>query len=195
MAKKISRYILPVLPFLDILAAIGFSILAKEVTNLKIYGSIKETMLHVRKRPLSYLVKSFTLIFIMLFQIAPVLSVHPYYIAYHNPIWKVADVPKLFAIGGEVGSDRAALYLNRKPNAKQLTVRASPIAAQGMNLYFTGRLIQFDENNTLYPDYEVIHLYDVQLGRDIHNVNRRLEHVVRINGIDFVWIYGAPNAS
>ena len=131
----------------------------------------------------------------MLFQIAPVLSVHPDYIAYYNPLWKVADVPNLFAIGGEVGSDRAALYLNREPNAKQLTVRASPIAAQGMDLYFTGRLIQFDERNALYPDYEVIHLYDVQLGRDFHDVNRRLEHVVRINGIDFVWIYGAPNAS
>ena len=128
----------------------------------------------------------------MFFQIFPVLAFHPNYIAYYNPIWKVADMPKLFGIGGEVGSDLAGIYLRQKPNAEQLTVQASPVAGQVLGYYFPGRVIRFDEKPAIYPDYEVVHLYDVQLRRDNHDVNRQLEHVVRINGIDFVWIYGAP---
>lgn len=122
------------------------------------------------------------------FQIVSLLAVHPYYIVYYNPIWRVADVPKLFAIGGEVGADQAGLYLSQKTNAEQLIVSASPAAAPVIRFYFPGRVIQPSES-VLYPDYEVVHLYDVQIRRDNHDINRRLEHVVRINGIDFAWIY------
>jgi hypothetical protein len=187
---------LPVCPFIDILAAIGFSVLLKQCINQKKYASLKEFVAHASKRPLAFV--SGLLIFILatFFQIIPLLAVHPYYITYYNPVWRVADVPKLFAIGGEVGADQAGLYLSQKPNAEQLIVSASPVAAPVIGFYFPGWVIESFESDLLYPNYEVVHLYDVQINRDNHDINRRLEHVVRINGIDFVWIYvAARNAT
>lgn len=191
--KKMSRYVLPVFPIIDILAAIGFAILLARFTDFRIYRSLKEISAHVQRRPLPTIFGFLIFVFAMLFQILPVLALHPNYIAYYNPVWKVADVPKLFGIGGEVGSDQAGIYLSQKPNAEQITVQVSPVAFQVIGYYFPGRVIGFDEKPTIYPDYQVVHLYDVQLKRDYHDVNRQLEYVIRINGIDFVWIYGAPN--
>ncbi|MGH9906141.1 MAG: glycosyltransferase family 39 protein [Pyrinomonadaceae bacterium] len=186
--KKISRYVLPVCPYIDILAAIGFSILLKQFINQKEYVSLKEFVAYALKRPLAFVSGLFIFILATFFQIISLLALHPYYIAYYNPIWRVADVPKLFAIGGEVGADQAGLYLSRKPNAEQLIVSASPAAAPVIRFYFPGRVIQLFES-ALYPDYEVVHLYDVQIRRDNHDIKRRLEYVVHINGIDFAWIY------
>ncbi len=193
-SKKLSRYILPVLLFIDILAAIGLSTLLKEVTNLRIYRSIKETGLDIKKRPLPYLTGLLLFIPVMFFQIVPVLAIHPYYVAYYNPLWKITDVAKQFSVGGGVGLDLAGRYLSQKPGAEQLIVRASPVAAEFVKYYFPGKVIHHDDNERRYPDYEVVHLYDIQVKWANPDVNRQLEYVVRINGIDFVWIYGSSSA-
>ena len=190
--KKISRYILPIFPFIDILAAIGLSVLLKEFAYPKISKLIKQTISHLKKHMLSSVVGLSICLLVMFFQVVPVLGIHPYYEAYYNSLWRITDVAKLFSIGGGVGSDQAGIYLSRKPNAKQLTVRASPVAIEYIGYYFPGKLIPYGEDSP-DPDYEVVHLYDIQLKRNDLALNRQLEHVVRINGIDFVWIYGAPN--
>lgn len=187
-AKKISRYALPIFLIIDILAAIGFSILLKEFTHLKIHHRIKEIVLGIKEHALSSAVGLLIFMLIMFLQVVPVLAVHPYYAAYYNPIWKIIDIPRLFSLGGSVGSDKAALYLSQKPDAERLTVRVSPIAAETFEYYFPGKVLKPYEQ-WLHPDYEVVHLHDVQLGRDGHAVKRQLEHVIRINGIDYVWIY------
>lgn len=127
--------------------------------------------------------------------LAGTLPYAPYYLSYYNPLlmgwlW----VPRMMHIAWGEGMDLAAEYLNTKPNAEQLRVAAwyewtfAP--------YFKGQALLFTTENVLQADYAVFYVNQVQ--RNIPDPNlityfqRRIpEHVVRINGVEYAWIYPA----
>ncbi|MGC8878162.1 MAG: ArnT family glycosyltransferase [Anaerolineae bacterium] len=127
--------------------------------------------------------------------LAGTLPYAPYYLSYYNPLllgwlW----VPRVMHIAWGEGMDRAAEYLNTKPDADQLRVAAwyewtfAP--------YFKGRTLLFTTENVLQADYAVFYVNQVQ--RNIPDPNliayfqRRIpEHVVHINGVAYAWIYPA----
>ena len=204
-AKKFSRYLLPVFPILDILAAIGLSLLIEKITALGAAKSQNGKSQTGVEKP-SFLkrlgfrntrwrvwqiagVTVVTLVFVI--QAFPVLRLHPYYGTYYNPLWGVGDITRICTTGDASGLDLAAEYLNQKPNAEDLVVHVSPLSAELFGYYFKGKSYRRDGNPGIFtPDYEVAYIRDVQIKRvNLDDIDGTLEHVIRLNNVDYVWIY------
>ena len=190
-AKKFSRYLLPVFPIMDILAAIGLYVLGKKLSESRSLKSLFEMRTSMRKIP-----GVLTIGLVVFIQVIPVLSVHPYYGTYYNPFWGITDITKVYTIGDASGLDLAANYLNQKPNAKNLTVRVSPLSAEFFGYYFKGITYARGYNPGIFsPDYEVSYIRDVQINYvHLDDIEGTLEHVIRLNNIDYVWIYKLPSS-
>jgi hypothetical protein len=100
-------------------------------------------------------------------------------------------------VGWGEGLGDAARYLNQRPGAEHSTVAAwydwtfAP--------FFVGQTLPFSTENAMRADYSVVYINQVQ--RNIPDPNlityfgRRVpEYVVRLNGIDYVWVYPAINS-
>ena len=193
VAKKIARYIVIFLPAVSLLSAIGAI-----------------SLIHVfSKKRSRYIV----LALIVVLQVVPVLRLHPYYIAYHFPLLSAEWVAKNTSVGGGVGLDLAAAYLNAKPDAQHLQVQLSRFSGN-LNKYFVGNTSK-RRNRGIFRsnigfDYDVEYVRDRQIQGtpvDAHpengtpsnvlqfrsDLHRELERVVRLNGIDYVWIYRVLN--
>ena len=184
-SKKFSRYLLPAFPILEILAAIGFFEFLKwgySYINAR-FGT------ETNSQKLTFSIA--TILCLLLIQILPVLRLHPYYGTYYNLCFKLADIRKIITVPAGAGYDLAAKYLNRKPNAQALWVQTFPQGAQFFLPYFTGQIHWADTGDQGIPDYEVVHIRESQAGwvPQTGTLNGELEHVITLNGIDYVWIY------
>ena len=193
VAKKIARYLVIFLPAVSLLSAMGVIYIRQ----------------HIGKKSLRWLFIGA----IVVLQIVPVLRLHPYYATYHFPLLPAQWVAKNTTLGGGVGLDVAAAYLNAKPDAQHLQVRVSRFSGS-LNKYFVGKTWLRRRSQTLEKnvdfDYDVEYVRDrqiqgtpvdttpengtppsaLQLREDFH---RELEYVVQLNGVDFVWIYRVLN--
>jgi len=189
-AKKFDRYLLPAFPIMDILAAIGLYVLGERILQRRIF---KRPL--VMKTPMGRILGVLTIGLVIFIQVVPVLSVHPYYGTYYNPLWGITDMTKVCTLGDASGLDIAANYLNQKPGAENLTVRVSPLSAEFFGYYFKGRAYRRDLDPGIFsPDYEVVYIRDVQIDRvRLDKIDGILERVIRLNHIDYVWIYQLPS--
>ena len=187
-SKKFSRYLLPAFPILEILAAIGF------FEFLKWGYSYIGPRFGTGSTPKKLAFSIVTILCVFLIQILPVLRLHPYYGTYYNLCFKLTDIRKIITVGAGAGYDLAAKYLNRKPNAQELRVQTFPQSAQFFLPYFTGQIYWADAGEAVIPDYEVVHIRESQAGwvPQTGTLNGELEHVITLNGIDYVWIYRIP---
>ena len=188
VAKKIARYIIIYLPVISLLSAIGTIYIAQQFS----------------KNRFRYLF----LIAIVFFQVIPVLRLHPYYITYHFPLLSGNWISKNAPTSGGVGLDVAGDYLNSKPNAENLNVRVS-LFSENLSKYFIGKTWKRNRktqwrNIDLDYDVEYSRIRQIQ-GEPIdshpkhgtpaarlqlqNTLPRELEHVVKLNGVDYVWIY------
>ncbi len=197
-AKKFSRYLLPVFPILDILAAIGLSLLIDKITALNVaklqngksQASIEKPSLFARWHVWKIAgVTVIALVFVI--QAFPVLRLHPYYGTYYNPLWGVTGITRICTTGDASGLDLAAEYLNQKPNAEDLVVHVSPLSAEFFGYYFKGKSYRRDRNPGIStPDYQVAYIRDVQIKLvNLDDIEGTLEHIIRLNNVDYVWIY------
>lgn len=191
LAKKIARYIVIFLPSLCLLATIGAL-------------QVSESLSMKRWRYLF-------LVSLVVLQIVPVLRLHPYYQTYYFPLLSGKWVSENVSSITGVGLDLAADYLNAQPNAEKLQVRAT-LFSRNVNRYFHGSTsvkrgnLPSKQPNALIFDYHVEYLRDKQLqgiAKDSHpkdgvpisalqhdeDIPRALEAVVRLNAVDYVWIY------
>lgn len=185
--KKISRYLVIFLPAVSILTALGALHLAQRFTRKWIGYTL--------------------LVFVFVFQVVPVLRLHPYYRTYYHPLLSGKWVSENTTCITGAGIDLAADYLNTKPNAEKLHVRVTWFSKDFDN-YFVGNALQRNSQNKTAPrsnfDYDIEYLRDKQVaGRipmnapenDFFDPGVKLsrapepEHVVNLNGIDYVWIY------
>ena len=189
-SKKFSRYLLPAFPILEILAAVGF------FEFLKWGYSYIDSRLETKATPQKLTFSIVTILCVFLIQIVPVLRLHPYYGTYYNLCFKLTDIRKIITVGegGGAGYDLAAKYLNKKPHARELRVQTFPPSAQFFFPYFTGQTRWTDTGEEIVPDYEVVHIRESQAGwvPQTGTLNGELEHVITLNGIDYVWIYRIP---
>lgn len=179
-SKKFSRYLLPVFLILEVLAALGFVELIRwSYTHFRIRATIMKGA-----------IAGFTCLCFFLIQVLPVLILHPYYGTYYNLCWKVTDITQIITVGDNSGLDIAANYLNQKPNARRMEVQTSPLATE-FKYYFLGHAYPADRRTLETPNYEVVYIRDSQIGRvpETGNLNGELEHIVNLNGIDYVRIY------
>ena len=187
-SKKFSRYLLPAFPMLEILAAVGLFEFLK--WGYSYIDSCFGTEANSQKLTFSIV----TVLCLFLIQILPVLRLHPYYGTYYNLCFKLTDIRKIITVGAGAGYDIAAKYLNRKPNAQALRVKTFPQSAQFFLPYFAGQIYWADAGEAVIPDYEVVHIRESQAGwvPQTGTLNGELEHVITLNGIDYVWIYRIP---
>ena len=187
-SKKFSRYLLPAFPIIEILAAVGFFEFLK--WGYSYIDSRFGTGANAQKLTFSIM----TLLCLFLIQIVPVLRLHPYYGTYYNLCFKLTDIRKIITVGAGAGYDLAAKYLNRKPYAQELHVQTFPQSGQFFYQYFVGQPPWSDAGEVVVPDYEVVHLRESQAGwvPQTGTLNGELEHVITLNGIDYVWIYRIP---
>ncbi len=169
--KKFDRYMLPPIVALDILAALG---LARLIEGNK-------------QQATALLVAT-----ALLAQTAFVLSHHPYYLAYYNPLVGGARLaPQVMPLGWGEGLDLAADHLNQKENAEQLSVATGGMP--GFAPLFRGGVRGSTELGLATTDYAVLYVSDMQQGLPVAErfAGQQAERVLSIGGMDYAWVF--PN--
>ncbi len=170
------RYLLPVFPVLDVLAVLGWTAFV---------GAVRQRW------------ASWALAGLIVLQIAHVLTFHPYYFDYTNPLLGGGKIaPEFVVLGWGEGLDRAAEYLDQKPDAGQKTAVAW--YSWQFAPYFTGRTVDLSGNEPAYTaDYTVFYINQVQRRFPTEELldyfaDRQPEKIIRLGGMDYVWIYPGP---
>jgi len=188
-AKKFDRYMLPVILALDIVAAWGLVGL----------GELTSQYLRRRSRghqlwalDIGYWILGtgiWSLLFLL--QAGHIVSYHPHYLAYYNPlVGGSSRAVQVLPVGWGEGMDLAARYLNQKEDAPSLRVATGGIP--GFAPLFKGQTEGLTEHNLATADYAVLYVSDVQQdspGTAILHDEQKPEHVVNIHGVDYAWIY------
>ena len=171
-AKKFDRYLLPIFPSVDIVAAAG------------LWGLVKAVGFN-RKFVVA-------LALALALQAGHVLSYHPYYLSYYNPLAGGAgQAVKTMLVGWGEGMEQAARYLNQKEGAREL--RAATIAGPSFVPYFIGHRVDTVWYNSADVDY-VVQYVSARQRRITDRIieiygDREPEHIVRIHGIEYARIY------
>ena len=150
--KKQDRYLLPLFPFLNLIAAIGWMGLINLITYT---FSFKIPNL---QSAISNLLPSLLLIL----HFSPTLTYYPYYLTYFNPLMGgPTRAAETTLMGWGEGMEQVAAYLNEKPNAADLYVASTP--SQTLLPYFAGQGENFYTNDIAFrADYVVLYLAQMQ---------------------------------
>ncbi len=173
-AKKGDRYILPIYPFIDILAIWAFYKILNAVGRIKKWS------------------------FLITLLIIAILGIHiftysPYSISYFNPLvggGKVAQ--KAYVIGLGEGLDLAAEYLNKKSKSENLKV-ASWYSCS-FKPFFKGKTYTEREAKRQDIDYIVLYINGIQrkLPAGLYEdyfLKKTPEKVIKIKNLEYAWIY------
>jgi hypothetical protein len=184
-AHKRTRYLLPIFPVLDVIAAVGLLWLGQLIARRWLADWPTRRLAGVGLGAL------------LLVQAVVVLPHHPYYYDFYNPLLGGGPVAvKLIRVGWGEGMDQVADFLNTQPDPEELTV-ATRFGKYMVD--FSGRRILLDTTwRWLHADYVVLYVQQVQKMLEpgpgvIRYLQRRTpEHVVRLGGIDYAWVYASP---
>jgi 4-amino-4-deoxy-L-arabinose transferase-like glycosyltransferase len=190
-AKKSVRYMLPAFAAFAPLAAFGLIRLGRGVADT-VSGWRRDEIRDSASVP-SVGGRASLLALVLLSLLA--LPYAPFYLSYYNPLligWRWA--PKAVLVGWGEGMGDAAGFLNQQPGVEQDRVAAwydwtfAP--------FFAGQTLPLSTENVMAADHSVFYVNQVQ--RNIPDPNliayfqrRRPEHVVRLNGVDYAWVYPA----
>ena len=186
--KKQDRYILPVYPLLDLVAAVG------------LLGLIRRPILQGARRTTHDARRATLLIAgILLVSFLTLLPYAPYYFTYYNPLLGgIKMAARLMTIGWGEGLNLAAGYLNTKPEAEGLQVASwygSTFAP-----FFKGETIRYSDQkgNALGGDYVVFYINqrqrefpDPEIWR-YFSENFSLEQTILLDGVEYAWIFTGP---
>jgi hypothetical protein len=191
--KKQDRYLLPLLPILDLLAAFAYVEIGKwanqQARNWADKRPIIRSMQHATRIALPLL--------LLIIHAFPVVTAYPYYLAYFNPL--MGGLPRAVEttlVGWGEGMEEAAAYLNQRSDADKLYVAAVP--AQTFLPYFQGTGENFYTNDVaLRADYVVLYVSQVQRLAPSPEIVRYFstmepEYTVHVSGRPYAWIYPGP---
>ncbi len=198
-AKKFDRYLLPIFPMMDILAALGL---------LALGGVIWEWVrgrFEVAPRMPRFRISALGLGLVLLLQAGFALPHHPYYLTYYNPLLGgIRQAAQTILVGWGEGYERAVRYLNQKDDATHLSV-ATWYAKQCVGPFFDGQAHKLNVNSQepigVVPWYNTDYVisYINQIQREIPNPatvsffrSQQPEYVVRIKGLDYAAVYKVP---
>jgi 4-amino-4-deoxy-L-arabinose transferase-like glycosyltransferase len=188
-AKKADRYMVPLAPVVDILAALGLVWLAYWV------GWRTGLLTSLFGRPYWAL----GLVAALLIQGVTILPVVPYYYNYYNPLLGgLQRAVQVLPIGAGEGVDQAIAYLNAKPGADRLTLLCGTNVVR-CNTLFAGKTLsrQAFQGEWIQADYILLYIAQMQGGEYPDAVLAYLrrqepEYVVRLNGVEYTWLYKVP---
>lgn len=202
--KKADRYLLPVYPMLDIMAAVGLCLLVERVAGRS------RTCLGAQNYPsevgLSGVMmgqgSGWVLALALAFQAGFSLPGYPYYLSCYNPLAGGARLaPQIVPVGWGEGLDQAARYLNLKEDAVDLRVTSE--FGEGFAPFFVGETRPWREKDDrdIMPwhttDYAVLYIGELQTNTPNEATVRYFrslepQYTVRLNGIEYAWIYETP---
>jgi hypothetical protein len=184
--KKQDRYLLPLFPFLDLLAAVGWL----GLLNLT-YSFIKRRPPPNYPLPLTYYLLAVVL---LLLHMLPVFTYYPYYLTYFNPLMGgPGRAAQTTLMGWGEGMEQVAAYLNTKSNAERLYVASTP--SQTLLPYFAGAGENFYTNDIAFrADYVVLYLAQMQrLAPSPEIINyfqaQQPEKIITIHDVVYAKIY------
>ena len=130
-------------------------------------------------------------------QVLFVLNFHPYYFQYFNPLLGGGrTAPYLINIGWGEGLDRAAAWVNGRPDSAQKTV-AAWYGGQ-FAPFFKGHTIDLSANEpALTADYTVFYINQVQRGFPSRELlayfrDREPMETIRLGHVDYAQVYPGP---
>ncbi len=193
--KKQDRYLLPLFPILDLLAALGWWGLLVLITSFLPQKLIPSPPVSNRYPPISifYLLASILLIW----HAYPAITYYPYYLTYFNPVMGGPQrAAQTTLMGWGEGMEQVAAYLNTKPDADRLYVASTP--SQTLLPYFAGTGENFYTNDIAFrADYVVLYLAQIQRLAPSPEIVRYFEalppeKVITLQGVDYAKIYPGP---
>ncbi|MCL4303640.1 MAG: glycosyltransferase family 39 protein [Anaerolineae bacterium] len=187
--KKQDRYLLPLFPFLDLLAAVGW------------FGLFNFAYSFVKRRlPPNYLLPATCYMLpavLLLLHMLPVFTYYPYYLTYFNPLMGgPVRAAQTTLMGWGEGMEQIAAYLNGKPDAERLYVASTP--SQTLLPYFAGTGENFYTNDIAFrADYVVLYLAQMQRlapsPEIIHYFQaQQPEKIITIHDVVYAKIYPGP---
>jgi 4-amino-4-deoxy-L-arabinose transferase-like glycosyltransferase len=171
--KKADRYMLPLIPFLIAAAAVGTAELARRrrvAEQVLVLGAI------------------------VVVQVASLLAVWPYPLAYYNPLLGGGAVAsRTILVGSGEGLDVVARALNRLPGAASST--AAVFYPDALAAQFTGRVVPLDAYDVadfavLYVSAEQRQLTAPPLADSLADQQPEME--VLLNGVRYARVYRLP---
>lgn len=185
---KYDRFIIPMLPPLNLLAALGFVAAWRWLTTV----SSQSTRVQV--------IAWFPALLVLGLQIALALPNHPYYYTYWNPLLGgLRQAVHILPVGVGEGLDQAAAYLNRQPGVEN--IRLALANSTKIDPIFEGQTIAIDnqDGRWVQSDYTLIYISQLQRGKhdpNILNYLRRQPPVftVILQGLEYAWLYPGPAA-
>ncbi len=210
--KKFDRYLLPVYPTVDILAATGLWSLTRwkmeggrwKMEDGGLIAPNSQLPIPTLQPPISNFQLP-TLVFAGCLVLQAGFSVphYPYYLTAYNPLvgggWLA---PRVILVGWGEGLDGAARYLN--DNDKAAALQVSSWYHRELMPFFVGEADRLDRKSdrNLMPwhmaDYVVFYLNQVQRGNPDPALVQYIsslepEQVIRLKGVDYAWIYPTPD--
>jgi hypothetical protein len=187
-AKKGDRYLLPVFPVVDVLAAWALLALLDRLAG------------RARDRTRGWRIGYGAAVGLVLAVALLWLPLAPYYGAYFNPLLGGGRTAvRTFAFGQGEGLDLAARYLNTKENSKDLLVVT--FYPEQFRYYFDGEATSLRrgewDKTWLFSDYVVSYVSQVQ--RQLPTAalvnffsSQQPEFTARLGGVDFARVYRSP---
>ncbi|MBK6767753.1 MAG: phospholipid carrier-dependent glycosyltransferase [Ardenticatenales bacterium] len=182
-AKKFERYMLPSLPALDVVAAVGL---------VAVVDAARRWRAGVGRRR-GVVGDVGILAALVVAQAVVVVAHHPYYLAWYNPLLGGGPAAaRVLPVGWGEGSDLVVDWLNDQRTGDGLTVAT---ASDTMIAHrFSGRIVS--PKKWREADWLVVMIDDRQIGEPEEILSavegRPPTHVVRLNGIDYAWIWARP---
>lgn len=185
-AKKFERYMLPAIPALDVVAAIGLVALA---------AATRSRWPAAARRRSGASMATIALAAALVAQSAAVVAHHPYYLAWYNPLLGGGPAAaRVLPIGWGEGSDLVVDWLNRHMvtgrSWQAVSTASDTLIAHG----YVGRVVP--PKKWRESDWLVVMVDDRQIGEPEEILSavgdRAPEHIVRLNGIAYAWIWKRP---
>jgi hypothetical protein len=190
--KKFNRYIEPVFPALDILAAVGLLGILNFGLRIANFGRVQSKIQNPKSKISALLVGAITVA-----AVANVAFWHPYEIAAYNQALGGAGAGAYaFLTGWGEGLEQAADWLNQQPDITGVRVAttqpgalqpymrdgAQAVAASDQLPDHTGYLVVYvrSTQGLVWPPFDQFYPAAAPL------------YVVQIHGVDYAWIYQAP---
>jgi hypothetical protein len=191
-AKKLDRYVLPIFPGLDLVAALGFVWLGRVVLNDLFPKALS------RRRLLS--AAAYGVLALLL--VAQVVAASPYYMAYYNPLLGgTAAANDDILLGWGEGLDQAGAYITQISggNCRGVVSGYSDViqayipcqAARAGDCVY--RAVAANPRNIYVTIYisQIQRQYDQPLYEAAHGLLPR--KTVKIGGVDFAYVYAASD--
>lgn len=175
-AKKQDRYILPIYPMLDVMAALG--------------------LVYILRKPWQHWA---AVIGMVLLNLSLILPTAPYYFSYYNPlVGGLGRAAETITVGWGEGLNEAAAFLNQLPDIE--TQRAASWYGSTFAPYFKGETVRYSDQkgNALAGDYVVFYINQVQRNYpdteiwDYVALRETQLHTVTVSGEPYAWVFSGP---